>query len=68
MTKNKESSKHSPLSKPIQRPNKPIVKVSRGHNQPKNHFNIPCHIAYGPSRVLHPTMLQNGDSNVSQLE
>lgn len=68
MAENKETPEHSSLSKPVERPNNPIVEISGNSSQSKNHRHISHHIAHWPPRVLHPTMLRNGCSDIGQFE
>lgn len=68
MAKNKQSPEHSWLSKPIQRPNNPVVVISSHRSQSKNDTHISYHVAHRPPWILNPTVLGNCCPNIRKLE
>lgn len=68
MAKNKDSPEHCPLSSPVERPHSPRIEEERSSGKSKYDDNVSENIAKRPPRILDPTMLRNGSSDLRNLK
>lgn len=68
VAKNEDRPEHRPLCNPIERPQKPAIKIRRHTRQRHYNGNIPADVAERPHNASFPAELGNGGPYLTKTE